>query len=79
MNVECTQDILVEIETAFRFNDAVIRNLILSRKGPDAGDSPIMKVERESREKKHRDDSPAPSETTASKDDSAADDSAAEA
>ena len=66
MNVECNQDILEEIETAFRFNDAVIRNLILSRKGPDSGDSPIMKVERESREKKERDDKPAPTEAAAS-------------
>ena len=62
LNVECTQEILEEIETAFRFNDAVIRNLILSRKGPEAGDSPIMKVERESREKKERDDVPAKTE-----------------
>ena len=55
LNIECTQDVLEEINTAFRFNDAVIRNLILGRKGPVDGDSPIMKVERESREKKERD------------------------
>lgn len=64
LNVECTQDVLEEIETAFRFNDAVIRNLILSRKGPETGDSPIMKVERESREKKERDSRPEPETTT---------------
>ena len=73
LNVECTQDVLEEIETAFRFNDAVIRNLILSRKGPQSGDSPIMKVERESREKKERDDTPARAEKENS--DDAADDS----
>ena len=55
LNIECTQDVLEEINTAFRFNDAVIRNLILGRTGPVDGDSPIMKVERESREKKERD------------------------
>jgi small subunit ribosomal protein S6 len=80
MNVECSQEVLEEIETAFRFNDAVIRNLILSRKGPEAGDSPIMKVERESREKKERDETPAATETEASSDEGAADaDTAAEA
>jgi len=31
MNVECDQNVRDEIETAFRFNDAVIRNLILKR------------------------------------------------
>lgn len=31
MNVECDQSVRDEIETAFRFNDAVIRNLIIKR------------------------------------------------
>ncbi len=31
MNVECGEDVRDEIETAFRFNDAVIRNLIIKR------------------------------------------------
>ena len=31
MNVECGLDVRDEIETAFRFNDAVIRNLIIKR------------------------------------------------
>ncbi|MFT4676636.1 MAG: small subunit ribosomal protein S6 [Patiriisocius sp.] len=74
LNIECTQAVLEEIETAFRFNDAVIRNLILSRKGPETEDSPIMKVERESREKKERDDTPPPARTeTQSSDDSGTD------
>ncbi|HIG41283.1 MAG: 30S ribosomal protein S6 [bacterium] len=59
LNIECTKEILEEINTAFRFNDAVIRNLILGRKGPEEGDSPIMKIEKESRERKS-DDRPAP-------------------
>ena len=29
MNIECSEAVLAEIETAFRFNDVVIRNLIL--------------------------------------------------
>jgi small subunit ribosomal protein S6 len=60
LNVECGKDTLEEINTAFRFNDAVLRNLIMSRKGPETEDSPIMKVERESRERKDRDVTPAP-------------------
>ena len=31
MNVECGENVRDEIETAFRFNDAVIRNLIMKR------------------------------------------------
>lgn len=31
MNIECGQDVRDELETAFRFNDAVIRNLIIKR------------------------------------------------
>ncbi|MGB5279664.1 MAG: 30S ribosomal protein S6 [Gammaproteobacteria bacterium] len=31
MNIECDQDVRDEIESAFRFNDAVIRNLIMKR------------------------------------------------
>lgn len=67
LNIECSKEVLEEINTAFRFNDAVIRNLILGRKGPEAGDSPIMKLERESREKKERDDTS--NEATESRDD----------
>lgn len=63
LNIECDKDTLEELNTAFRFNDAVIRNMVMGKKHADTEDSPIMKVERESRERKDRDDSrPAPSE-----------------
>ena len=58
LNIECTKEVLDEINTAFRFNDAVLRNLIMSRKGADTEESPIMKVENESRERKVRDEPP---------------------
>ena len=58
MNVECNKEGLEEINTAFRFNDAVLRNLVMSRKGPETSESPIMKEERESKEKKEQDDGP---------------------
>ena len=32
MNIECSGEALAELENAFRFNDAVIRNLIIKQK-----------------------------------------------
>ena len=52
LNIECGKEVLDEINTAFRFNDAVVRNLIMSRKTADTEESPIMKLENESRERK---------------------------
>ncbi len=43
MNIECSQPVLDELGSAFRFNDAVIRNLVISTKGPITEMSPIMK------------------------------------
>jgi len=57
LNIECNKDTLEELTTAFRFNDAVIRNLIMARRQADTGISPIMKIENESREKKEREES----------------------
>lgn len=34
MNIECSQEILDELESTFRFNDAVLRHLTISMKGP---------------------------------------------
>lgn len=73
LNVECDKSVLEEIETAFRFNDAVIRNLIMSKKHADTEDSPIMKQERESREKKERDESRSNDSSSESKSDNSSD------
>jgi small subunit ribosomal protein S6 len=43
MNIECSQPTLDELASAFRFNDAVIRNLIIKRPGPDTEASPLAK------------------------------------
>jgi small subunit ribosomal protein S6 len=48
MNIECDKDTLVELNNAFRFNDAVIRNLVLSVKKANKESSPLMK-EKDSR------------------------------
>jgi len=51
MNVECSRAILDELASAFRFNDAVIRNLIIQRPGPDTEPSHLVRPrdERETR------------------------------
>jgi small subunit ribosomal protein S6 len=48
MNVECDQPTLDELESAFRFNDAVLRNLILIRNVAVTEPSPLAKSEEES-------------------------------
>jgi small subunit ribosomal protein S6 len=47
MNIECSQSVLDELESAFRFNDAVIRRLIINRPGPDTEPSPLVKSREE--------------------------------
>jgi len=44
MNIECGTDELNELESAFRFNDAVLRNMIISRK--DSVTEPSLLVKR---------------------------------
>jgi small subunit ribosomal protein S6 len=56
LNIECGLETLEEISTAFKFNDAVLRNLIMKRKKADTQESPLMQIERESKEKKARDE-----------------------
>ena len=48
INIECSKETLAEIETGFRFNDAVLRHLTVQKKKADTGPSSMMKtVERE--------------------------------
>lgn len=51
MNVECTGEALEELTTNFRYNDAVLRNLIVRRDGPVTDETMIMKEEREEKER----------------------------
>jgi small subunit ribosomal protein S6 len=50
-NIECNRETLEELTSAFRFNDAVIRNLVIHRDEPVTEPSPLAKSkdERESR------------------------------
>lgn len=43
MNVECGQAVLDELKSAFRFNDAVIRDMVISRKHAITEASPLVK------------------------------------
>lgn len=45
MNVECSGEALAEIESAFRFNDAVLRNMVIRRKTAITEASPLAKEE----------------------------------
>ena len=46
MNVECDNETLNELEHAFKFNDAVLRHLIVKMSGPVSAPSPMMKEEK---------------------------------
>ena len=43
MNVECDNDTIEDLKSTFRFNDAVIRNLVIRRKEAVTESSPMMK------------------------------------
>ncbi len=48
VNIECSRETLVELETGFRFNDAVLRHLTVLKDEAETGPSIMMKmVERE--------------------------------
>ncbi len=50
-NVEVEQDVLDELESAFRFNDAVIRSMVIRRKGVITGNSLLYEEELRDKEK----------------------------
>ncbi len=67
LNIECSNEALDELESAFRFNDAVLRHLTLSCKSAVSEKSAMMKeVEREE-SAKSGDRKPAPSGDDAAK------------
>lgn len=43
MNIECDAEALSELENAFRFNDAVLRNMIIKREAAVTEPSPLLK------------------------------------
>ena len=56
MNIECSQEVLDEMTFNFRYNDAVLRNLVIKREDAVTEDSSIMQAERaEKAERESRD------------------------
>ena len=49
LNIECDQLALEELKTAFKFNDAILRNLVISQKRAITDESVMMKKEKETR------------------------------
>lgn len=70
MNIECGQDVLDELTSIFRYNDAIIRNLVIKREEAITEVSPIQQAENENRERKARAVQRARAEDERSSDDS---------
>jgi small subunit ribosomal protein S6 len=56
MNIECGQKVLTELTDSFRFNDAVLRHIVLSREAADTEPSLILKSKDEKGDRRRRDD-----------------------
>ena len=56
LNIECSKETLAEIETGFKFNDAVLRHLTVSRDKAETTPSVLMKAveKEESRKSAHQ-------------------------
>jgi small subunit ribosomal protein S6 len=60
MNIECDSETLNELETSFKFNDAVLRHLTVKVKKAETTPSPMMKsVQKEDAAKTQRTEAPA--------------------
>jgi len=60
MNIECGRAVLDELSGAFRFNDAVLRNLVLSRKEAVTEPSIMAKAADDGEQRAPREDQPSP-------------------
>ena len=65
-NIECEHDALEELTSAFRFNDAVIRHLVVKRNAAVTGESPLLKKEEEETRRPPREDRSSSSDAPAS-------------
>lgn len=57
MNVEADQSVIDELESNFRYNDAVIRNMIMHVKRAVTEPSPMLKARQEREDRKRRNES----------------------
>jgi small subunit ribosomal protein S6 len=67
MNIECGQGPIDELENTFRFNDAVIRNMIIRVKKAYADVSPLAKSEEKDSRPAKAEATPAKAEATPAK------------
>jgi small subunit ribosomal protein S6 len=58
LNVECSGKALAELEDNFRYNDAVIRNLVIRRDEAVTEQSEMLKAEENRSERRERRDRP---------------------
>jgi len=54
LNVECSDAVLKELESAFRFNDAVIRKLVIRKEAGETEQSPLFKVPEEDKKPEYK-------------------------
>jgi len=54
MNIEASAEALEELETTFRYNDAILRHMTMRRDEAVTDESPIMRAEREGRDRRGR-------------------------
>jgi small subunit ribosomal protein S6 len=80
MNVECGREALDEIKAAFKFNDAVLRNLVMVRERAETEASPmavaVAEEKAKERDAQDRRDAKAAAEAMMRADDDASDDDA---
>lgn len=74
LNIECDNDTIEDLKSTFRFNDAVIRNMVIRRKEAVTESSPMMKEVEAKEARKAQDQTRAPRGD--SDDEQSADDSA---
>ncbi len=75
MNIECSLDTLREIENIFRFNDAIIRSMVIKKDEAITEASPLM--EEKNREESSRREEPRKAEAEEADETSAADEEGA--
>ena len=54
MNIECDEETIEELKSTFRFNDAIIRSLVIRRKDAVTEQSPMMKENSKDSRRKER-------------------------
>ena len=74
LNIECDQSVLDELEHAFKFNDAVLRHLVVKMKKAAVAPSPMMKEVQREQERKAASATASSGDSSDSDSDSDADD-----